>query len=206
MERILHGVDAVSAFAGKAFAWLIVVLTGIICYDVAARYLFRAPTDWAFDGAYILYGSLFMMAGAYTLSRNGHVRGDVLYGFFPPRVQAGVDLVLYFLFFIPGIASLAWAGIDFAQFSWQLREHSSTIAGGPPLYHFKTLIPIAGGFVLLQGVAEIIRCIQCLKTGEWPRRLHDVEEVDLEKIKKLVKADPASDLIPPGPASEGEVT
>jgi len=206
LERILHGVDAVSAFAGKAFAWLIVVLTGIICYDVAARYLFRAPTDWAFDGAYILYGSLFMMAGAYTLSRNGHVRGDVLYGFFPPRVQAGVDLVLYFLFFIPGIASLAWAGIDFAQFSWQLREHSSTIAGGPPLYHFKTLIPIAGGFVLLQGVAEIIRCIQCLKTGEWPRRLHDVEEVDLEKIKKLVKADPASDLIPPGPASEGEVT
>jgi TRAP-type mannitol/chloroaromatic compound transport system permease small subunit len=206
VERILHGVDAVSAFAGKAFAWLIVVLTGIICYDVAARYLFRAPTDWAFDGAYILYGSLFMMAGAYTLSRNGHVRGDVLYGFFPPRVQAGVDLALYFLFFLPGIAALAWAGIDFAHFSWQLREHSSTIAGGPPLYHFKALIPIAGAFVLLQGVAEIIRCIQCLKTGEWPRRLHDVEEVDLDEIKKRVKADPAADLVPPGPASEGEVT
>jgi hypothetical protein len=120
------------------------VLTGIVCYDVAARYIFRAPTSWAFDGAYILYGTLFMMAGAYTLSRNGHVRGDVLYGFFPPRVQAGVDLALYFLFFLPGIAALAYSGIEFAQFSWQLREHSSTMAGGPPLYHFKTLIPIAG--------------------------------------------------------------
>jgi TRAP-type mannitol/chloroaromatic compound transport system permease small subunit len=206
LERILHGVDAVSAFAGKAFAWLIVVLTAIICYDVAARYLFRAPTAWAFDGAYILYGSLFMMAGAYTLSRNGHVRGDVLYGFFPPRVQAGVDLVLYFLFFIPGIAALAYSGIDFAQFSWQLKEHSSTIAGGPPLYHFKTLIPIAGALVLLQGAAEIIRCIQCLKTGEWPRRLHDVEEVDVEELKKRVQADPAADLVPPGPSSEGAIT
>jgi len=196
----------VSAFAGKAFAWLIVLLTAIICYDVAARYIFRAPTDWAFDGAYILYGSLFMMAGAYTLSRNGHVRGDVLYGFFPPRVQAGVDLVLYFLFFIPGIAALAYSGIEFAQFSWQLREHSSTMAGGPPLYHFKTLIPIAGALVLIQGFAEIIRCIQCLKTGEWPRRLHDVEEVDVEEIKKRVKADPAADLVPPGPSSEGQIT
>ena len=206
MERILHGVDAVSAFAGKAFAWLIVVLTAIICYDVAARYIFRAPTDWAFDGAYILYGSLFMMAGAYTLSRNGHVRGDVLYGFFPPRVQAGVDLVLYFLFFIPGIAALAYSGIEFAQFSWQLREHSSTIAGGPPLYHFKTLIPIAGALVLIQGFAEIIRCVQCLKTGEWPRRLHDVEEVDIDELKKMVKADPAAALVPPGPSSEGSIT
>jgi TRAP-type mannitol/chloroaromatic compound transport system permease small subunit len=206
LERILHGVDAVSAFAGKAFAWLIVVLTAIICYDVGARYIFRAPTAWAFDGAYILYGSLFMMAGAYTLSRNGHVRGDVLYGFFPPRVQAGVDLVLYFLFFIPGIAALAYSGIEYAQFSWQLREHSSTIAGGPPLYHFKTLIPIAGALVLIQGFAEIIRCIQCLKTGEWPRRLHDVEEVDVEELKKRVKADPAADLVPPGPSSEGQIT
>jgi TRAP-type mannitol/chloroaromatic compound transport system permease small subunit len=200
-------VDRVSAFVGKAFAWLIVVLTGIICYDVAARYLFRAPTSWAFDGAYILYGTLFMMAGAYTLSRNGHVRGDVLYGFFPPRFQAGVDLALYFLFFLPGIAALAWAGIDFAQFSWSLREHSSTMAGGPPLYHFKTLIPIAGGLVLLQGLAEVVRCIVCLRTGTWPPRLHDVEEVDLEEIRKRVKADPTRpDFVPPGPASEGEIT
>ena len=206
MERILHGVDAVSAFAGKAFAWLIVVLTAIICYDVAARYLFRAPTSWAFDGAYILYGSLFMMAGAYTLSRNGHVRGDVLYGFFPPRVQAALDLVLYVLFFLPGIGALAWAGIEFAQFSWSLREHSSTMAGGPPLYHFKALIPIAGGLVLLQGLAEIIRCIQCIKTGELapaaPRRGGGRSRGDQEAREGGSGGRPR----PPGPAREGEVT
>jgi TRAP-type mannitol/chloroaromatic compound transport system permease small subunit len=206
LERILHGVDAVSAFAGKAFAWLIVVLTAIICYAWPPGTSSGRPPPGPSTAPNILYGSLFMMAGAYTLSRNGHVRGDVLYGFFPPRVQAGVDLVLYFLFFIPGIAALAYSGIDFAQFSWQLKEHSSTIAGGPPLYHFKTLIPIAGALVLLQGVAEIIRCIQCLKTGEWPRRLHDVEEVDVEELKKRVQADPAADLVPPGPSSEGAIT
>jgi TRAP-type mannitol/chloroaromatic compound transport system permease small subunit len=196
-----------SAFVGKAFAWLIVVLTAIVCYDVAARYIFRAPTSWAFDGAYILYGSLFMMAGAYTLSRNGHVRGDVLYGFFPPRFQAGVDLALYFLFFLPGITALAWSGIEFARFSWQLREHSSTMAGGPPLYHFKALIPVAGAFVLVQGLAEMVRCIVCLRTGSWPPRLHDVEEVDVEELKKRVKDDPTRPpWVPPGPASEGEIT
>ena len=185
MQRYLFFIDRISEWSGKLFAWLIVVLTLAITYDVSARYLFSAPTDWAYDAAYILYGTLFMMAGAYTLSRNGHVRGDVLYGFFPPRLQASLDLALYFLFFIPGIAALAYSGIDFAQISWDLREHSSTMSGGPPLYHFKTFIPIAGAFVLLQGLAEIIRCIQCLRTGEWPRRAHDVEEVDVEELKKI---------------------
>lgn len=189
MERYLHLVDKISTFAGKAFAWAIVLLTGVVCYDVFARYLFRAPTAWAYDFSYILYGSLFMMAGAYTLSRNGHVRGDALYGFFPPRLQAGLDLALYFLFFIPGILALAYSGIDFAKTSWALQEHSSTTAGGPPLYHFKTLIPIAGFLVLLQGLAEMVRCAQCLKTGEWPRRAHDVEEVDVEELKKMVQVE-----------------
>ena len=189
MQRYLFFVDRISEWSGKAFAWLIVVLTCAISYDVLARNLFSAPTDWAYDAAYILYGSLFMMAGAYTLSRNGHVRGDVLYGFFPPRVQAGLDLTLYFLFFIPGIAALAYAGVDFARTSWSLNEHSSVMSGGPPLYHFKTLIPIAGALVLLQGLAEIVRCIQCLKTGVWPQRAHDVEEVDVEELKKRVPVD-----------------
>ena len=189
MDRYLHAIDNLSAWVGKLFAWCIVVLTAIVCYDVFARYLFRAPTAWVFDGSYILYGALFLMAGAYTLSRNGHVRGDVLYGFFPPRLQAGLDLVLYFLFFIPGILALAYAGIDFARISWDLKEHSSTIAGGPPLYHFKTLVPIAGFLVLLQGLAEIVRCVMCLKTGRWPRRAHDVEEVDIDELKKMVQAE-----------------
>jgi TRAP-type mannitol/chloroaromatic compound transport system permease small subunit len=194
MQRYLFLIDRISEWSGKAFAWLIVVLTLAVSYDVFARYLFRAPTDWAYDAAYILYGSLFMMAGAYTLSRNGHVRGDVLYGFFPPRVQAGLDLALYFLFFIPGIAALAYAGIDFAKISWALKEHSSTMSGGPPLYHFKTLIPIAGALVLLQGLAEIVRSVQCLRTGEWPKRAHDVEEVDVEELKKMVKVGEGGEL------------
>ncbi len=188
MQRFLFLIDNISAWSGKAFAWLIVALTAIVCYDVFARYIFRAPTDWAFDMEYILYGALFMMAGAYTLSRNGHVRGDVLYGSFPPRLQAGLDLVLYILFFIPGIIALTYSGIDFARMSWDLNEHSSLSSGGPPLYHFKTLIPIAGALVLLQGFAEIIRAIQCLKTGQWPSRAHDVEEVNVEELKQMVGA------------------
>jgi TRAP-type mannitol/chloroaromatic compound transport system permease small subunit len=189
MQRYLFYIDKISEISGKAFAWCIVVLVAVTCFDVTMRYVFNDPTDWAFDTEYMLYGALFMMAGAYTLSRNGHVRGDVLYGFFPPRLQAGLDLLLYLLFFVPGIAALAWFGIDFAKLSWALEEHSSLSPGGPPIYHFKTLIPIAGALVLLQGLAEIVRCVQCLRTGEWPARAHDVEEVDVEELKKMVKID-----------------
>lgn len=203
MQRFLFLIDNISTWAGKTFAWLIVALTLIVCYDVTARYVFRAPVDWAWDAEYILYGSLFMMAGAYTLARNGHVRGDVLYGFFPPRLQAGLDLTLYFLFFIPGIVALAYSGIDFAKISWQLGERSSVVSGGPPLYHFKTLIPIAGFLVLLQGLAEMVRCVQTLRTGEWPRRAHDVEEVDVDELKKIVGAE-AVETPANGRFTEGE--
>ena len=204
--RVIRTVDLVSYWTGKTFAWLIVALTLVVSVEVFKRYILNRPTAWIFDFNSMLYGTLFMMCGAYTLAAAGHVRADFVYTYLKPRGQAALDLALYFLFFIPGIAALAYSGIDFAQFSWQLKEHSSTIAGGPPLYHFKTLIPIAGALVLLQGVAEIIRCIQCLKTGEWPRRLHDVEEVDVEELKKRVQADPAADLVPPGPSSEGAIT
>jgi TRAP-type mannitol/chloroaromatic compound transport system permease small subunit len=189
MERLVHLIESISTWSGKTFAWCILLLTGVTCYDVLMRYIFRMPWLWAYDVEYILYGVLFMMAGAYTLARDGHVRGDVLYGFFPPRVQASLDLVLYFLFFIPGVAALAYSGIDFAHMSWQLQERSSVTPGGPPLYHFKTVIPIAGALVLLQGIAEIIRCVLCLRTGQWPRRAHDVEEVDVEEIKKTLRVE-----------------
>jgi TRAP-type mannitol/chloroaromatic compound transport system permease small subunit len=200
MQRILFWVDGVSAFAGKAFAWAIVLLTLIVCYDVAATAAFRKPIVWAFDAAYMCYGALFMMAGAYTLSRNGHVRGDVLYSFLPPRVQAALDFLLYFLFFIPGIAALSYAGVGFAEYSWQLNEHSSVSSNGPPLYHFKALIPIAGALVMLQGLAEIARCVICLKTGAWPRRAHDVEEVDVEELKAAVHF--KEEDAPPPPAGD----
>ncbi|MCA3150286.1 MAG: TRAP transporter small permease subunit, partial [Rhodocyclaceae bacterium] len=164
-------------------------LTLLISFEVFCRYVLNSPNDWVWDTTYILYGILFMMAGAYTLSRNGHVRGDVLYGFFPVRVQAGLDLLLYFVFFFPGVVALVWAGTTFAETSWAIREHSSVTASGPPVYHFKTFIPVAGALLLLQGIAEVVRCVIALSDGAWPARLHDVEEVDVDKLKKMVGVD-----------------
>jgi TRAP-type mannitol/chloroaromatic compound transport system permease small subunit len=135
---------------------------------------------------YMLYGVLFMMAGAYTLSKNGHVRGDVLYGFFTPRTQAILDLALYIIFFIPGIVALVYAGISFASESIAINEHTTQTANGPPIWPFKMIIPIAGGLLLLQGFVEIIRCILCIRDGEWPKREEDVEEVDVDKLKAMV--------------------
>jgi TRAP-type mannitol/chloroaromatic compound transport system permease small subunit len=189
MQRVLLFIDEVSGFVGKAFAWLILGLTFVIAYEVFSRYAFNAPHDWVFDASYMLYGTLFMMAGGYTLSRNGHVRGDVLYGFFPPRLQAGLDLLLYLLFFVPGVVALIWAGTSFADYAWSIREHSSVSSAGPPLYPFKTIIPIAGVMLLLQGGVEILRCIVCLVHGQWPSREQDVEEVDVDELKKMVHFD-----------------
>lgn len=189
MQGWLLAVDRISAFFGKAFAWLIVGLTLLISFEVFCRYVLNSPNDWVWDTTYILYGILFMMAGAYTLSRNGHVRGDVLYGFFPVRVQAGLDLLLYFVFFFPGVVALVWAGTTFAETSWAIREHSSVTASGPPVYHFKTFIPVAGALLLLQGIAEVVRCVIALSDGAWPARLHDVEEVDVDKLKTMVGVD-----------------
>lgn len=179
VQRVLFLVDSVSTWAGKTFAWLIILLTLVVCVEVVKRYALNAPTAWIFDATSMIYGAMFMLAGAYTLAQDGHVRGDFLYGSMKPRTQATLDLVLYIVFFIPGIIALVYAGWDFALTSWAIREHSSITANGPPIYHFKTLIPIAGALVLLQGFAEIVRCIVCLKTGRWPQRLKDAEEIDV---------------------------
>jgi TRAP-type mannitol/chloroaromatic compound transport system permease small subunit len=186
MQKFFLAVDRVSTFAGQAFAWLIIVLTGLICWEVFSRYVMNSPHAWAFDAQIMLYGTIFMMAGAYTLSKNGHVRGDILYGFFKPRTQAFFDLLLYLVFFLPGVIALAWAGYSYAADSWAIREHSSITADGPPLYPFKTVIPVAGALLLLQGLVEILRCVVCLRTGQWPSRVQDVEEVDVDKLKALV--------------------
>ena len=176
---MLNAVDRISTWSGKAFAWLIVALMMVVCVEVFKRYVLNAPTAWIYDLNNMLYGSLFMMCGAYTLAQNGHVRGDFLYGSFRPRVQAGFDLALYMLFFLPGIAALGYAGYDYALQSWRINEHSNVTADGPPVYHFKAIIPIAGALVLLQGFAEIARCVICLRTGVWPERLKDAEEIDV---------------------------
>jgi TRAP-type mannitol/chloroaromatic compound transport system permease small subunit len=186
MQKILLMVDKISTRAGQISAISVVLLTALICWEVFNRYVLSNPHDWVFDITYMLYGIMFMMAGAYTLSKNGHVRGDVLYGFFKPRTQALFDLILYFIFFIPGIIALVYAGIDFAAVSVAINEHTTQTANGPPIWPFKMIIPIAGGLLLLQGFAEIIRCIACLQTGEWPKREHDVEEVDVDKLKAMV--------------------
>lgn len=185
MQRFLLLVDRMSTWLGQAFAWLIVALTLLITLEVGSRYLLNRPHDWALDVQIMFYGTLFMMAGAYTLSKNGHVRGDVLYGFFRPRTQATLDLVLYFLFFLPGIVALTWAGWIFASESAAIRE--STFSATPiPVYPFKFAIPVAGAMLLLQGIVEILRCVLCIREGAWPSREQDVEEVDVDKLKAMV--------------------
>jgi TRAP-type mannitol/chloroaromatic compound transport system permease small subunit len=175
----LRAIDLVSYASGKIFAWLIMALTFVVSIEVFKRYILNAPTAWIFDFNSMLYGTLFMMCGAYTLAAAGHVRADFVYIYLRPRGQAALDLMLYLLFFIPGILGLIYAGYDYAAWSWRIGEHSTVTAEGPPVYHFKTVIPIAGALVMLQGVAEIVRCIECLRTGAWPARLEDVEEIDV---------------------------
>jgi TRAP-type mannitol/chloroaromatic compound transport system permease small subunit len=177
-NALIRLADEVSTWTGKVAAWLIVALMLVVCVEVFKRYLLNAPTAWIYDVDNMMYGTLFMMCGAYTLAQGGHVRGDFLYGSMRPRLQASLDLALYIAFFLPGVVALVYAGWGYAQDSWRIGEHSMT-AGGPPVYHFKTIIPIAGVLVLLQGLAEIARCVECLRTGHWPERLKDAEEIDV---------------------------
>jgi len=179
VQKFLHTIDGISTWVGKAAAWLIIGLMLVVCIEVFKRYILNAPTAWIFDLDNMLYGTLFMLCGAYTLAQNAHVRGDFLYSSMKPRTQAALDLVLYVVFFIPGILALIWAGYSYAGDSWRILEHSTVTSDGPPVYHFKSMIPIAGVFVMLQGIAEIVRSAVCLKTGEWPSRLHDVAETDV---------------------------
>lgn len=178
MQRVLLTIDRISTYVGKTFAWLVVLLTLVVSYDILATKFFRAPTNWAYDVSIALYGSLFMMGGAYALARNAHVRGDIFYRNWPVRRQATVDLILYVLFFFPGIIALVSVGAQWAAYSWSIKELSSQSPIQTPVYHFKTIIPLAAGFLLLQGVAEFIRCILAIRTGEWPLRLADVEETE----------------------------
>ena len=186
MQKLLLFVDKVSTFAGRFFAWSIIGLTFLISWEVFSRYVLNTPHPWALDMQIMLYGILFMMAGAYTLAHGGHVRGDVLYGFFAPRTQATIDLVLYVAFFLPGIFALTYAGWIYANES--LAIHEQTFSPDPlPLYPFKFVIPVAGFFLLLQGIVEIVRCVICLRDGVWPSRVEDVAEVDVDKLKEMVK-------------------
>jgi TRAP-type mannitol/chloroaromatic compound transport system permease small subunit len=178
-QRFLYTIDGISTVAGKIAAWLIIGLMTLVCVEVFKRYIMNMPTAWIFDASNMMYGTLFMLCGAYTLAQNGHVRGDFLYSSMRPRTQALLDVVLYVLFFLPGIAALVYAGWEYAVDSWRINEHSNVTANGPPVYHFKFMIPLAGALLLLQGIAEITRSVICLRTGVWPDRLKDVSEIDV---------------------------
>jgi TRAP-type mannitol/chloroaromatic compound transport system permease small subunit len=183
-DQILHLVDALSASFGKTYGWAILLLTFTTSYEVFSRYIFGAPTEWAFDASYMLYGLLFMAAGAYALSRNSHVRGDFLYRAWSVRRQATMDFVLYILFFFPGMLAFIYSGYGFAELSRGMNEHSAASPNGPIVWPFKWLISIVGCLMVIQGVVEVIRCLMAMKTGEWPSRLHDVEELDKIMLEK----------------------
>ncbi len=176
--------DRISAWFGKAFAWTILVMTFGMAYEVFVRYLLNAPTSWSLDVSFIMYGTLFMMGGAYTLSRGGHVRGDFLYRLWQPRTQAKVELVLYFLFFFPGVLALIFAGWKYASRSWRYLEVSVNSPIGVPIFQLKTVIVAAGILLLIQGIAQVMRCLLCMRTNEWMRAADDIEETEVMLMEK----------------------
>jgi len=188
MERFINGVDSITAWVGKAFAWCILIMAFGVGYEVFVRYVLNDPTSWAFDISYMMYGTLFMMAGAYALARDSHVRGDVVYRLWKPKTQATVELILYFLFFFPGILAFIFAGADYAAESWSYNygtgEVSINSPAGVPISQFKSIIPIAGGLLFIQGIAQVCRCIVCIRTGEWPAHLEDVEEMEISLLQQ----------------------
>jgi TRAP-type mannitol/chloroaromatic compound transport system permease small subunit len=189
MQSLLHGIDQLSKSVGHAFAWCVIVLILGTSYEVFVRYVLDDPTSWAFDMSYILYGGMFLMAGAYALSRGSHVRGDIFYRLMPKRVQASLELVLFITFFYPGIISLMYSGWGYAMDSARIHEVSVNSPIGVPIWQLKLIIPAAGGLLAIQGIAEILRCIICIRTGDWPERLHDVEEMETAVMLAAGKAE-----------------
>jgi len=202
MQKFIDTVDSITAWVGKAFAWCILILTFGVGYEVFVRYVLRNPTSWAFDISYMMYGTLFMMAGAYALSRDSHVRGDVFYRLWKPKTQARLEFVLYFLFFFPGVLALIVAGLDYAGESWRYKEVSVMSPAGIPIFQFKLIIPIAGFLLLIQGIAQCCRCILCMKTGEWPKHLEDVEETETILQHVHEEGSPALEVLGLKPAGD----
>ncbi|GGD19092.1 TRAP transporter small permease subunit [Aureimonas glaciei] len=189
MLAIIHFADSLSAWFGKAFAWLIILMTFGTAYEVFVRYALNSPTPWALDVSFIMYGTLFMMGGAYTLSRGGHVRGDFIYRLWRPKTQATVDLVLYLIFFFPGVTALIFSGWKYAARSWAYQEVSINSPAGIPIFQFKMIVVAAGILLFIQGIAEICRCLVCIRTGEWPRPEEDVQETEDLLIQKANEAE-----------------
>ncbi len=186
MTFVIHAIESLSIWVGRAFGWCILILTFSVSYEVFVRYLLNAPTVWAFDMMVQMYGALFLMAGPYALAQDGHVRGDVLYRLLPVKWQAGIDFTLYILFFFPGMLALFWYGTEIAADSWRYQEVSWNSPARIQIYFFKTLIPIAGGLLILQGIAEALRCWKAMRSGIWLDRLADVRETEDALIESVL--------------------
>jgi TRAP-type mannitol/chloroaromatic compound transport system permease small subunit len=187
MKRFIYAVDLLSRTVGHAFAWCLMILTFGTSYEVFVRYVLNEPTSWAFDFSYLMYGAMFYMAGAYTLSRGGHVRADMFYRLWRPRTQATVELVLYVLFFFPGVLALVIAGWHYGYDSMRIFESSVNSPAGVPIWPLKMLIPFGAGLLALQGFADVLRCIICMQNDEWPSRLHDVEELEKQILEEYAR-------------------
>lgn len=189
MLSFIRFADSLSAWFGKAFAWLIIVMAVGTGYEVFVRYVLNSPTAWALDVSFIMYGALFMMGGAYTLSRGGHVRGDFLYRLLQPRTQAKIDFVLYIIFFFPGVTALIFAGWKYAARSWGYGEVSAASPAGIPIYQFKTVIVAAGLLLFVQGIAQLMRCIIAIRTNAWIEAPEDVFETEDLLMRAANKAE-----------------
>jgi TRAP-type mannitol/chloroaromatic compound transport system permease small subunit len=158
-------VDRLSEWIGKAFAWLIPILIGELVYDTIARYIFNAPTTWSYDISYMLYGAAFMGGAAYTLLRDEHVRIEVIYEKVSPKSRAIIDAICYVVFFFPSMGALLYFGTEFTIKSWRMLETSGESMWSPPIYPFKTVIPITILFLTLQGIVQFLRCLIAIKEG-----------------------------------------
>jgi TRAP-type mannitol/chloroaromatic compound transport system permease small subunit len=184
MEKYIYFFESLSIWIGRAFGWCILILTLSVTYEVFVRYVLNAPTVWAFDMMVQMYGALFLMAGPYALAQDAHVRGDVIYRLFSFKTQARIDLTLYIFFFFPGILALAYFGYEIAADSWRWKEVSWNSPARIQVYFFKSLIPLAGGLLILQGISECMRCVICIRDGKWIKRHEDVRETEEDLILK----------------------
>lgn len=188
MNKTIHAIEGLSVWVGRAFGWCILILTLSVTYEVFVRYVLNSPTVWAFDMMVQMYGALFLMAGPYALAQDGHVRADVVYRLFPVRVQASLDFLLYLVFFFPGMLALFWYGAEIASDSWRYKEVSWNSPARIQVYFFKTLIPLAGGLLIIQGIAELMRCWIAIRTGVWTERVQDVHETEDMLMEEGVSA------------------
>ena len=208
MEGTIRFIDKLTGWFARAFAWCILIMTFGVGYEVFVRYVLRNPTSWAFDLSYMMYGTLFMMAGAYTLSRNGHVRGDFIYRLWRPRTQASVELILYLIFFFPGVIALIAAGWKYASRSLRFMEVSVMSPANVPIFHFKLIIVAAGFLLFIQGIAQVMRCLLCIRTGEWLQAEEDVEELEKLLLQQAHGHDPrvAEDIDSPRSIADRDET